>query len=79
MRWDRLNIRPKDTSEVPKGRGIFYQCARCFSIVPCAPPDNAGCRCGNVFVDIDALRLAVRDMKRLVVLKRTGVKRRGKE
>jgi hypothetical protein len=30
-------------------------------MIPCAPADNVGCACGNIFIDIDAFRLAVRD------------------
>lgn len=51
----------RDTSHAPKGTDIHYRCARCGEAIPCHPPDNVGCACGNVFIDIDAFRLAVRD------------------
>lgn len=50
-----------DTSEAPRGKNIFYRCRACGGLVPSIPSDNVGCSCGNVFVDVDYHRLAVRD------------------
>ena len=72
-RFDRMDVSPKDTSEAPKGEGIFYQCTACLSIVPCTPDDNTGCRCGNVFVDVDYHRLSVKDFDHFAVLKRSSL------
>jgi hypothetical protein len=51
-----------DTSQAPKGRDVYYRCTRCTDVVASQPRDNIGCRCGNVFVDVDSFRLAVRDL-----------------
>jgi hypothetical protein len=64
-----MSVSPRSTSEVPKGHAVYYQCSKCFSIIPCSPPDNMGCKCGNVFIDVDCFRLDVRDFAHLVVLK----------
>lgn len=50
-----------DTSQAPKGRDIYYRCKLCGDIIPSQPKDNVGCKCGNVFIDVDAFRLAVKD------------------
>lgn len=50
-----------DTSEAPRGKDVFYRCARCGEIIPSVPRDNIGCSCGNVFIDRDYFRLAVED------------------
>lgn len=50
-----------DTSQAPKGRDIYYRCKQCGDLIPSQPKDNIGCKCGNVFIDVDAFRLAVKD------------------
>jgi len=50
-----------NASEAPKGRDIYYKCLRCGEVIPSQPDDNVGCKCGNVFIDIDYFRLVVED------------------
>jgi len=50
-----------DTSEAPRGKDVYYRCAECGGVIPSAPRDNVGCECGNIFIDFDYFRLAVRD------------------
>lgn len=48
-----------DTSEAPKGRDIYYRCLRCGDVIPSQPKDNVGCRCRNIYIDVDWFRLVV--------------------
>lgn len=74
MRLERMDISPRSPSEAPKGDGVYYQCAKCFTVIPCSPSDNMGCQCGNIFIDIDCFRLDVQDFRSFVVLKQTQPK-----
>ena len=56
-----LDVRVTKPSEAPKGSDIFYRCAKCGDAIPSQPPDNRGCSCGNIFIDIDYFRLDVED------------------
>ncbi len=60
----------KDTSDVKKGKDIFYKCTKCGEIIPCIPNDNIGCKCGNVFIDIDYFRLHIENYNYFKVLRR---------
>ena len=51
----------RDTHDAPRDRDIFYRCRLCDGMIPSIPKDNVGCKCGNVFIDIDYFRLAVKD------------------
>ncbi|MCL6614015.1 MAG: hypothetical protein K6U03_05290 [Firmicutes bacterium] len=59
----------KDTSEAKKGKDIFYQCTICNDIIPSQPNKNLGCKCGNIFIDIDYFRLAIDDYMHFQVIK----------
>jgi len=61
-----------DTSEAPKGKGIYYRCAECGGVIPSSPRDNVGCRCGNIFIDIDYFRLAVQDYSKFEAVRKRG-------
>jgi hypothetical protein len=60
----------KDTSEAIKGKDIYYKCTLCGSILPSMPKDNVGCKCGNIFIDIDFVRLAIDDYKHFMVVRK---------
>lgn len=60
----------KDTSEAPKDNDLFYRCRNCGGIIPSIPKDNIGCECGNIFIDIEYWRLAIRDYSLFEVVKR---------
>jgi hypothetical protein len=49
----------------PKSRHISYECLICGEVVSSEPPENIGCTCGNVFIDVDAGRLSVGDEKKM--------------
>ena len=59
-----------DESEAPKGQGIYYRCTTCGGVIPSQPDDNVGCECGNLFIDIDYFRLAVRDLSKFEAVRR---------
>ncbi len=59
-----------DTSEAPRGKGILYRCMQCGGVVPSDPRDNVGCSCGNIFIDIEYFRLAVRDYSKFQVVRK---------
>jgi hypothetical protein len=54
----------------PSAPELFYLCKRCGSVVSSAPTSNLGCTCGDVFVDLDAGRLVLRNAKRVSLLRR---------
>lgn len=56
------------STPMPASEEIFYQCLRCWDIVPSMPPDNLYCSCRNVSVDIDAGRAGAKDESLLRVL-----------
>ncbi|MGD2092641.1 MAG: hypothetical protein PVH61_41125 [Candidatus Aminicenantes bacterium] len=60
----------KDTSEALKGKDIYYKCTLCEDIIPSIPKDNVGCKCGNIFIDIDYVRLAIDDYSHFLVIKK---------
>ena len=59
-----------DTSDAQRGSDICYRCTLCGGLVPSNPGDSVGCECGNVFIDFDYFRLAVRDCAAFEVLRR---------
>ncbi len=58
------------TSEIPKGKNIYYRCALCDKQLPSQPHDNMGCDCGNVFIDIDSFKVAARNLSAFLVVER---------
>jgi hypothetical protein len=59
-----------DTSHATRGKNVFYKCMLCKTIIPSLPDDNIGCDCGNVFIDIDYFRLAVKDYSKIQILRK---------
>ncbi|HVS32820.1 MAG TPA: hypothetical protein VMS98_15355 [Thermoanaerobaculia bacterium] len=72
-----MAIELSDKVPIPNGSDLFYECLRCSDVIPSLPRDNIGCTCGNVFVDIDAYRVAIDDYSKIRVLRRTKSKRGG--
>ena len=60
----------RDGRDVPRAKDIFLRCGKCGEIIPSQPKDSMGCKCGNVFIDVDYLRLAVEDFNELSLLRR---------
>ncbi len=60
----------RDTSEAIKGKDIFYQCAKCQSIIPSLPKDNISCSCHTIGIDKDMNRLFVKDYSNFIILRK---------
>lgn len=56
-----------DTSDVPRGKNIFYECKICNDILPSQPKDNVACSCDNIYIDVDYIRLVVKDLNKFLV------------
>lgn len=57
--WTEVPFNPK--LGYPVGKDLYYECTKCTEKIPSTPADSIGCRCGNVFIDVDAGRVSVRD------------------
>jgi hypothetical protein len=42
-------------------------------MIPSQPRDNVGCKCGNIFIDIDYFRLAIKDYSKFQALRKHRV------
>ena len=49
--YETIRVGIQDTSDVQKGKDIYYQCNKCQSIIPSWPKDSTGCSCGNIEID----------------------------
>ena len=54
---------------LPAGNDIFYLYLNCRSIIQSYPETYSTCKCGNVFVDVDAGRGGTNDISNLLILK----------
>lgn len=71
--YDVIMVEISDTSEAPKDKDIFYRCKNCGETIPSIPEDNIGCECGNVYIDIDFWRLAIKDYSSFEVVRRSTI------
>jgi hypothetical protein len=44
----------------PVGPNLSYRCRTCGVVLPSQPPDGMGCKCGNIFIDVDYARVSVK-------------------
>lgn len=58
-----------EKEQVERGAELFYLCGKCNDAVPSMPKDNLGCKCGNIFIDKDYVRLVVDDYAKFKVIK----------
>lgn len=58
-------------SQAQRARDIFYRCETCGDHISSQPEDSIGCKCDNVFIDADYVRLVVRDFDKFTVVERT--------
>ena len=54
----------------PVGSQLFYHCKTCDTIVPSQPPDSMGCKCRNVFIDVDYARVSIKRDRDVELLKK---------
>ncbi len=60
-------LEPKDG--YPKGRNISYECLICKDLIPSSPNDGIGCKCGNIFIDLDAGRISIKNHEKAEIVK----------
>lgn len=48
-------------SGYPSGSFVFYECIKCGGILPSLPDRGIGCSCRNIFIDVDAGRISIKD------------------
>jgi len=56
---DRRPLAWMPSDGLPAGARIRYECLLCTGTVASMPARPEACRCGNVFVDVDAGRVRV--------------------
>jgi len=44
----------------PVGSKLYYRCKTCGETIPSQSPDSHGCKCGNIFIDVDYARVSVK-------------------
>jgi len=44
----------------PVGSNLFYRCKSCGDVIPSQPTVSLGCKCRNIFIDIDYARISVK-------------------
>jgi len=59
-----------DTSQAPRGKNIFYHCEICQEYISSQPDDNIGCKCSNIVIDVDYIRLSVRDFTKFTMVQK---------
>ena len=58
------------TGQAQKGKDIYYRCLVCAGLVFSRTRDNAECSCGNVVIDVDYIRLHVKDLTKFEVIRK---------
>jgi hypothetical protein len=57
-----VKVIPADFSKgYPTGAALFYECLDCGDFVPSFPDLPTGCQCNNIFMDVDAGRMSVKN------------------
>jgi hypothetical protein len=51
----------------PAGEAIRYECLICGVTLPSMPSHSVACKCRNVIIDVDAGRVAVKDLSKFKV------------
>lgn len=59
-----------DASQAPRGDDIFYRCEICEEILASTPKDNVRCKCRNVAIDVEYVRLFVKDFSKFSVVQK---------
>lgn len=72
IEYELLPLKINNTNQALKGKDIFYKCTNCGGIVSSFTKENIGCNCGNIFIDVDYFRLAVKDFSQFQILKKVS-------
>ncbi len=65
-----LEVRLSCPGDSPKGDKNFYRCDLCMEILYSVPDEPVACKCRNIYIDTDYLRLIVKDLLHFTVLRR---------
>jgi hypothetical protein len=68
-KYEEIVEKYQNSSEVPKGKHLFYRCDACQSIIPSLPKESVACSCGRVGIDVDAWRLWFDEPDQFTVLR----------
>lgn len=53
----------------PTGRDLFYECTICGISIPSHPDVSMGCKCGNIFIDVDYGRVSIKREKEIKIFR----------
>jgi hypothetical protein len=67
--YEVLNIPIRVESDLPRGSDIAYRCKICGDILSSVPKDNIGCKCSNILIDIDYVRILIENLSELEVVR----------
>lgn len=70
MNFENINVVMKNSSDVPKGKDIYYKCLKCGDVIFSRSKVNVSCKCRNMFIDVGYLRLTVEEFSKFQVLKK---------
>ncbi len=60
----------KDTTRLPSGKHLFYECKLCNSEVESVPEYASVCKCRNILIDTEAGRQAFKDITQVAVFEK---------
>jgi hypothetical protein len=67
--YEVLNIPIHAASDLPRGSDIAYRCKICGGILSSVPKDNIGCKCSNICIDIEYVRIFINNLSELEVVR----------
>ena len=62
----KVNFDPK--KGYPVGPNLSYRCKSCGEIIESQPAQSMGCKCQNIFIDMDYARVSVKRDKDIELL-----------
>jgi hypothetical protein len=67
--YEALNIPIHKESDLPRGDDIAYRCKICGDLLSSVPKDNIRCKCGNIRIDIEYMRIHIENLSDLEVVR----------
>jgi hypothetical protein len=58
-----------DTSQAKRGKDLYYHCGICGAYIPSQPEDSISCKCANIIIDVEYVRLLVKDFSKFSVVR----------
>jgi hypothetical protein len=65
-----LNARIANTGDAIRGKNIYYHCTKCEDYVHSQPEGSTRCKCRNIAIDVDYVRLHVEDLTEFQVVRK---------